>query len=119
MVAAVITLALVVVYYIYDPSASVFFPKCPFRLLTNLPCAGCGSQRAIHSLLHCDIKQAIEYNILVVIFLPLLVILSISSVYRTKYPKIYYILHHKYVSYTTCVVILAWWALRIAFHWYV
>lgn len=114
-----IALALVVVYYIYDPSASVFFPKCPFRLLTNLPCAGCGSQRAIHSLLHCDIKQAVEYNILVVIFLPLLVILSISSVFRTKYPKVYYVLHHKYVSYTFCVVILAWWALRIAFHWYV
>lgn len=119
MVAAVIALALVVVYYIYDPSASVFFPKCPFYILTNLPCAGCGSQRAIHSLLHWEIRQAVEYNLLVVVFIPVLLILSISSLFKSKYPKVYYYLHHSYVAYSVCFIILMWWVLRIILHWYV
>lgn len=106
MLVVVLLLVLAVVYYLFDPSTSVFFPKCPFRLLTNLPCAGCGSQRAIHSLLHLDIKQALEYNVMVVVFLPILLILAVSSLFRTKYPRFYYILHHKYVAYTVFVVIM-------------
>lgn len=116
---AAVALALVATYYIFDPNTSIFFPKCPFRMLTNLPCAGCGSQRAIHSLLHGDIRQAAEYNFLLVVFLPVIVILSVSSLFRTKYPKIYLALHHKYVSYTILVIVIVWWALRIVFHWYI
>lgn len=119
VVVALIALVLCVVYYIYDPSASAFFPKCPFRLLTGQPCAGCGSQRAIHALLHCNFKQAVEYNFLVVIILPVLAVLGVSSLLRTRCPRFYYYAQHRYVSYTLLVVILLWWVLRIVFHWYV
>ena len=54
-------LALGMIYYIFDPSGSVIFPKCPVMSITGFPCAGCGSQRAIHALLHLNIEDA-KYN---------------------------------------------------------
>ena len=45
-----------------DPEYSAFIPKCPFRWFTGLDCPACGSQRAIHQLLHLNIKGAFGYN---------------------------------------------------------
>ena len=56
--------ALLMIYYWFDPSEIELFPKCPFYMLTGLKCPGCGSQRAIHSLLHLDFIGAIRYNLL-------------------------------------------------------
>ncbi|WP_259068496.1 DUF2752 domain-containing protein [Mucilaginibacter sp. X4EP1] len=63
-----------VVYYKYDPAKYGFFPKCPFYVITGLDCPGCGSQRALSSLLHGHLKQAIGYNLLMVICLPFLAV---------------------------------------------
>lgn len=57
----ILAVILLVVYGSFDP-ASHFFPPCPFRRLTGLSCPGCGSQRAIHQLLHGDIRAAFRYN---------------------------------------------------------
>lgn len=114
----ILILTLGAIYFIFDPGASVYFPKCPVRLLTGYPCPGCGSQRAIHALLHGDIKGAAEYNILVVMFVPLLVLMFFSSFYRERYPRLYILTHHKYVAYASLVAILIWWVIRIAFGLY-
>src|ERR1700749_3263759 len=66
--------ALVIVYYKYNPAKYKFFPKCPFHLLTGFDCPGCGSQRAFFFLLHGDIINAIRKNLLLVISLPFLLI---------------------------------------------
>lgn len=58
------------VYFVFDPLLSVWFPKCPFLLATGLECPGCGSQRAIHALLHGDIWGAIQANALFVVAIP-------------------------------------------------
>ena len=112
-------LALGVIFYKYDPSASVIFPKCPVMSLTGFPCAGCGSQRAIHALLHLNIAEAARYNILVLLFFPVIGLMILSSVFRNRYPKIYIITHHPAVAYVFLAVILLWWVLRIVFGWYV
>ena len=112
-------LALGMIYYIFDPSGSVIFPKCPVMSITGFPCAGCGSQRAIHALLHLNIEDAIRYNFLVVLFLPILGILSFSSVFRKKFPKLYLLTHHHYIAFAFLFLIILWWVLRIIFHWYV
>lgn len=115
----IILLVFAIVFYVYDPSTSIFFPKCPFMMLTGLPCAGCGSQRAIHSLLHLRISDALHYNVLVVILLPVLAVLMTASFLREKHPGFYNLTHNKYVANTLLVVVLLWWVLRIIFHWYV
>ena len=61
--------SLVWLYFRYDP-AQHLFPKCPFLMLTGFKCPGCGSQRAVHQLLHGDITGAAQANILFVLLLP-------------------------------------------------
>ena len=116
---AIILLVLGIIYFIYDPSASNFFPKCPAFMITGYPCAGCGSQRAIHALLHLDISAAARYNFLVLVFVPVIGLLVFSSAFRNRFPKLYHITHHKVTAYALLSIILLWWVLRIVFGWYV
>jgi len=72
MVILLLLLLPVVLYlfYSFDPVTDPFFPLCPFRAATGLECPGCGSQRAIHSLLHLRPGDALGYNPLMVLALP-------------------------------------------------
>jgi len=63
---------LLVVYWRFSPGDNKFFPKCPFYSLTGYRCMGCGSQRAIHSLLNFNFSAAIRENMLVVVSIPYL-----------------------------------------------
>ena len=75
-IAAMLVVA-AVIYYVYDP-ATMPFPRCPFLMLTGWECPGCGSQRAIHSLLHLDIAAAWRYNALLVLSIPYVVLLVVA-----------------------------------------
>jgi hypothetical protein len=68
-----------IIYFRYNPEGSVFFPKCPFLLLTGLKCPGCGSQRAIHALLHLDIGAAFCYNAFLILSIPYIILLLVSK----------------------------------------
>ena len=70
----VLVVILCIVYYRYNPEVYHFFPECPFHKYTHLDCPGCGSQRAIHALLNGQITQAINYNLLLVLSLPMLLV---------------------------------------------
>lgn len=58
----------------FDPNECRFFPKCILYSVTGLKCAGCGTQRALHCLMHGEILQAIRYNCYMTVFLPLFVL---------------------------------------------
>jgi len=60
------------VLYTYNPAISRFYPPCIFKRFTGLNCPGCGSARACYQLLHGHVYKAIDYNILMVAFLPLM-----------------------------------------------
>ena len=64
--------AALAILYFFDPSTSAIFPPCPTNALTSLYCPGCGTLRAMHALLHGDVKEALSQNILAVIFIPIL-----------------------------------------------
>lgn len=51
-----------IILYNLNPNLYWFMPKCPFKIITGLSCPGCGIQRAIYSLLHGNIVDAIQYN---------------------------------------------------------
>ena len=55
-----------------DPATSGLFPPCPVRYLTGWYCPGCGSLRAIHQLLHGNLRAAWAMNPLTVVLLPFL-----------------------------------------------
>ena len=105
-------LAVGLIYFNFDPANCKFFPQCPFLLLTGLRCPGCGSQRAIHSLLHLDIIMAFKYNALLVISLPVIFILLYSEIYRTKKPKFYRWIHNTNIIWTYFSIVIIWWVFR-------
>ena len=56
--AALLAVMAGVVYFTFDPAQEAYFPRCTFLTLTGYQCPGCGSQRALHALLHGDIVVA-------------------------------------------------------------
>jgi len=60
-----------VVLRVGDPTSPNWLLRCPSLALLGLFCPGCGSQRAIHSLLHGEIGAALAYNPLLVLILAL------------------------------------------------
>lgn len=78
----------VFIYYFFNPATTFFIP-CPFHYTTGLFCPGCGSQRAIHLLLHGNVFGAFRFNPLMVLTLPLLVyglgITVANWVFGTRY----------------------------------
>lgn len=71
MLCAAALLGLVFLFFV-NPAAAGWMPPCPFHALTGLACPGCGSLRAIHSLLHLNGMQALAYNPLTCLCLPFL-----------------------------------------------
>ena len=43
-----------VLFFVLDPNKHEIFPRCLFHSLTGGYCPGCGSQRALHSLLYSE-----------------------------------------------------------------
>lgn len=66
-------LAAIAVLEVFDPATSGVFPPCPLRYVTGWYCPGCGSLRALHQLLHGNLRQAWALNPLTVLLLPFLV----------------------------------------------
>lgn len=48
----------------FDPAKANFFPVCPLYSLTGLACPGCGLTRGFHALFHGDIIPALDFNLL-------------------------------------------------------
>jgi len=87
--------ALFLVYYLFNPSHSGFYLPCPLYYTTDLYCAGCGSQRALHHLMHFEFGKAFGYNPFLVLSMPLLVyalgVQYINFVWNTKFRiKLFY-----------------------------
>jgi hypothetical protein len=60
-VAAVVSIALAILYR-FSPTEYSFYPVCPFAYWTHLQCPGCGSTRALYSLLHGQVVDAMRFN---------------------------------------------------------
>jgi hypothetical protein len=55
-----------------DPNRHAVYPQCLLYNATGVYCAGCGTTRAIHALLHGCVIEALHDNALFVAALPLL-----------------------------------------------
>ena len=108
--------AAAVVYGLFDPAKYVFFPKCPFRLLTGgLRCPGCGSQRAIHALLNLEFKEAFLHNPMVIISIPFLLLLAAASIMKDSQPDFYNKMNSSLLSKLLLVLFIGWWIIRNIF----
>lgn len=112
-----VLLVLGVVYYALDPGSSAFFPRCGFLTLTGYKCPGCGSQRAIHSLLHGDVAAAFKYNAMLFISAPFLVVWVYAETQRLRNPRRYARLQSTTLVCLFLIAVLLWWLLRNIFNW--
>ena len=101
------------VIYIFDPRVPGLYPVCPFFGLTGYHCAGCGTLRALHSLLHADITGALGYNTFAVVALPFIAYSYISGATRAfvrqPLPRVF--IPHRWI-WTLLVVIITFWIIR-------
>ncbi|WP_428221987.1 DUF2752 domain-containing protein [Gaoshiqia sediminis] len=102
-------------YWNFNPGTTSYFPSCPFKVLTGYDCAGCGSQRAIHYLLHFDIPAAYKANALFVIAMPYLLLGAILDLIRKPIGcmlKIRKFLFGTRAIFVVLAVVITYWILR-------
>jgi hypothetical protein len=110
--AFLLTGAALFVFWKFDPVAARF-PACPFYTATGLYCPGCGSQRALHSLMQGDVVRATEFNLLMVLAVPaLLGHAAIVVLNRFRTPRMQSYFEMPRVSQAIVVLVIAYWILR-------
>ena len=105
------------VYFMFDPARSGLFPHCPFLMMTGFKCPGCGSQRAIHSLLHLDFATAFRYNALLVLSLPFVLLCLFAAVCRVKLQRLYMAVNSRLSMSLFTALALLWWVARNVAGW--
>ena len=112
--AVLLALAAIALLYRFDPATN-FFPACPFHRLTGLYCPGCGSQRAIHQLMHGHWLAAAGQNLLLLMMLPLLAWHALAWL-RARKPgdskDAPLPFTHRIKAWWILVLVLAFWLLR-------
>ncbi|MBQ9013891.1 MAG: DUF2752 domain-containing protein [Bacilli bacterium] len=78
----VISLLIVLLLFLYPVLLGIIHFKCPFRLLFDIYCAGCGATRMIKSILKLDMYQAFRYNPLMFILSIFILVYAIYFIYN-------------------------------------
>jgi len=73
------------VYIYFNNPAETPFVPCYFHELTGLECPGCGITRAIYCLMHFDIVQALHYNVMFVLTIPLLMFCGLKKIQDSEF----------------------------------
>lgn len=73
---ALVLLLAGIVLFQFNPSQYNFYPRCMLYVTTGIYCPGCGSQRALHHLVHGHLATALRCNALLILSLPFLAFFS-------------------------------------------
>jgi Protein of unknown function (DUF2752) len=66
----------------FPPTHSAFYPQCPIYTAFHLACPGCGGTRALAALLHGRLMEALHFNALVTLVLPIAFVYSMVCYWR-------------------------------------
>ena len=102
------------ILYFFNPESSIWFPKCPFYIITGYQCPACGLQRAAYQLLHLNLIEALRYNPFLVISIPyaLLVVIASWLDFRYQYDKLKRVCLHPITVKTYIIMFVCWWIIR-------
>ena len=99
--------------YAVDPRTPGNYPPCLLVFFTGCYCPGCGTLRALHTLMHGNLRAALGHNLLSVTLLPFLGAAYAyglaHAVSRRPIPRLRLSRH---VAWAALAVVLAFWALR-------
>lgn len=111
LLALIAVAAIAAAYYMLGPESGMY-PRCLFRQLTGLQCPGCGSQRAIHALLHGHVAEAWGHNALLLVELPLIALLLAAQPLRNRYPQLHRALNSRTLILILLATIIGWTVIR-------
>jgi hypothetical protein len=106
------------ILYFANPEYTVWAPKCLFYKLTGFQCPACGTQRALHQLLHCNFTGAFHYNSFLIISMPYLTSLVAVCWFDTgnRLKKLRDFVHNTTTVNTYLMLLVLWWIARNVFH---
>ncbi|EGD53879.1 DUF2752 domain-containing protein [Gordonia neofelifaecis] len=106
--------AVCTVVWIGDPTTpGGFLPPCPTRLLLHIDCPGCGSTRALYSLVHGDVPVALGYNALgVVAFVLIAIAFVMYTVGLWRGRRIRSLRHRRLALVIGLAVVTVWFVIR-------
>lgn len=100
--------------WLADPTTpGGLLPACPTKAFLGINCPGCGSLRAVYSLLHADLPAALRYNAIGVVALALLCYAFAAycvGVWRGRRVRSWQ--HLRYAPMLTVVVAGVWFVIR-------
>ncbi len=115
IICVVAALLVVATYFSYDPMVARFFPRCVFKTVTGYDCPGCGTQRALHALLHGNIVEAWHFNRALIVSIPLIITYTYAELNRTTKVKFYNTVNSQWMIALVFTAIMLWWILRNVF----
>lgn len=114
--ATVLLFAIFIIYfYQNNPSdEGSSFLRCPSNLLFNINCPGCGTQRAIHHILHLEMIDALRFNALFVLSSPIILAVILIMIYNFIFNKSVQIpiISNKYILISILIIIIGFGVLR-------
>ena len=85
---AVLSVALATVVLLrFPPAEYSFYPRCPIFASLHVLCPGCGATRALAALLRLRILEALGWNPLAVVMLPLIAAFLVQCYRRAIRPN--------------------------------
>ena len=101
-------------FFRVNPDGAVWMPKCFFKLLTGYDCPGCGSSRALHSLLHGHVGEALRFNPILVLVFPYVAMLIGLQYFggREIFPRLHNALTSRMTLWIALGIILLYWIVR-------
>jgi Protein of unknown function (DUF2752) len=78
------SLAGAAILYRFPPEQYDFYPQCPIFRYLHVYCPGCGATRALAALLHLRIAEALHYNALVVMLVPVLLAYFAAAYWKAR-----------------------------------
>lgn len=109
---ALLVLVALGAYASFDPADGGLFPSCILQRVTGYRCPGCGSQRALHALLHGQWAEAFRYNYFLLVVLPLSLLLGYGVACPERTPRLRRALRHPLFLTLLGLLVIGWWILR-------
>lgn len=112
-----LTVVLAIVYFIFDPAEYEWMPKCMVHTLTGLDCPGCGSQRAVHAILHGDIAGAFRANALLLLMVPYVALIFFAELFRGRFSRLFRALYSRAAVIGVLAAVVMWGIFRNLVEW--
>lgn len=112
IILVVIVVGLIVFYHYFDPTYSLYAPKCLLKSLTGYDCPGCGCQRLLYHWANGCFCKGIRYNYFFLIAIIYIVFILIGG----KVHVFQRFCTNRYVMGSFIALYIAWWIVRNILH---